>query len=154
MNQNLKTIFNNLAGNWSFYRKIHNLKTDEINQAIGNASFLFMDKQDLNSLYYEENGTVTLAQNSKTLHFNRKYIYKFEDDTIHIFLNDGVTKGKLFQSLIPSKNENSFTGTEHICRLDKHNGSYFFENEYSFRTKYSIIGVNTNLEIESVYRKL
>lgn len=154
MTQNLKEIFNNLAGNWSFHRKINDLKANEINKATGNASFSFMDKTDFNTLYYEENGIIALSQTSKSLNFHRKYIYKFQDDAIHIFLNDGVTKGKLFQSLIPSENKNSFTGTEHICRLDKHNGSYFFENEHFFRTKYSVIGTNTNLKIESVYQKL
>lgn len=115
---------------------------------------LFLDKTDYNSLHYEETGVLCLSNSSKKINFTRKYIYQLKDDTIHILLNDGVTKGELFQSLIPLDDGNSFVGTEHICRLDVHNGKYFFKNEFSFDTEYTVKGLDSNLEIKSIYSKV
>lgn len=152
--KSIKEIFNGLEGNWLFDRKIKNLTTNTLDFANGKASFTFLDKNDYNSLYYEETGVLSLSSSSKKINFTRKYIYQLKDDTIDILLNDGVTKGELFQSLIPLDDGNSFVGTEHVCRLDLHNGKYFFKNESSFDTEYTVKGSNSNLEIKSVYTKI
>lgn len=152
--KSIKEIFNSLEGNWLFDREIKNLTNDTLDFANGKASFIFLEKTDYNSLYYEETGILSLSNSSKKINFTRKYIYQLKDDTIHILLNDGVTKGDLFQSLIPLNNGCDFIGTEHICRTDIHNGNYFFENEFTFYTEYSIKGSNSDLEIKSTYSKI
>ena len=77
------------------------------------------------------------------------------NEEIEIYLNDGLTKGKLFQKLVRKNDEdqNSFVGTEHVCRLDKHNGGYYFKNAEEFETHYTIEGENKKIEIETFYKK-
>ncbi|WP_291724989.1 DUF6314 family protein [Bernardetia sp.] len=149
----LKEIFDNLVGNWSFERKIYDRKTQNLDTARGNASFV-VSKAETNKLFYQEKGILLLAKSSKQINFQRKYVYFLENNAIHIFLDDGVTKGKLFQTLIPLESENSFIGTEHICRLDRHNGKYFFKDKSSFTTEYTITGKDSNIEIQSIYLKV
>ncbi|WP_196892197.1 DUF6314 family protein [Aureivirga marina] len=152
MNRDSKEIFESLKGEWAFERKIYNVTTKTTVLASGNASFTLISEAP-NCLDYVEIGLITLQENLRNINFSKKYIYKLFEDQIEIVLNDGVTKGELFQVLLPSEEENLFHGTEHICRLDTHNGRYYFKDNSSFKTEFSVIGPNTNMKITSVYTR-
>ncbi len=151
---NTQAIFGHLIGNWTFERQIHDQNLGAIHQAIGRVTFCTIENQNPNTLLYNEEGTVTMGNDKAKANFKREYIYQLFNDEIHIILNDGVTKGQLFQTLIPSRNEDHFIGTEHICKLDRHNGKYAFLSPSAFRTEFTVIGPNTNLRIESEFKKL
>jgi len=107
-------------------------------------------------LNYEEFGILKLSELEKSLKFKRNYIYKYFNEEIEIYLDDGLTKGKLFQKLLKRDDGEkcSFDGTEHICRLDKHNVGYIFKNTQEFETYYTIEGANKKIEIETLYKKM
>ena len=153
MKKDLKDIFENLTGNWTLKRTINHVDSDLIDKAIGTATFSRSDLNQPNSLYYKETGKLYLQKGAKEINFRREYIYTLNKESIEIILNDGVTKGQLFQTLSPQESNLGLKGSEHICRLDKHNGAHFFETETSFRTEYSVTGPNTNLRIETNYEK-
>ena len=147
-------IFGHLIGNWTFERQIHDQNLGAVHQATGRVTFSTLENQDPNALLYSEEGIVTMADDKAKANFKREYIYQLFNDEIHIMLNDGVTKGQLFQTLIPSGNEDHFIGTEHICRLDRHNGKYAFISPSAFLTEFTVIGPDTNLRIESAFKKI
>lgn len=145
-------IFNNLEGKWALNREITDSKKNAVYLAQGMAIFKKNLKPEI--LYYVENGHVQIKESSNPLKFSRKYIYKLNQDSIDIYLDDGPTKGKLFQRIeINNLNEN-FIGSEHLCRLDKHNGTYHFIDEFNFRIKYTVVGPNTNLFIKTIFSKI
>ncbi len=146
----MRNIFENLKGDWIIKRVINDLNLNKSNYANGIASFT-QSNHEIDSLNYIENGKLFLSEDNKPINFTRKYIYKIEDDIINIILDDGVTKGKLFQSLIFNTDEHMLKGSEHICKLDKHNGSYFFIDETNFYIEYTINGPTTNLFIRTDY---
>lgn len=140
MSKDLRDIFENLTGKWTLNRVIYHLDINVSETALGTASFSKIDFDKSNSLHYEETGILLLQQGIRKINFNRKYIYQLNAESIDIILDDGVTKGQLFQTLTPQENGKDLKGTEHSCRLDKHNGKHFFENEFSFHTEYTITG--------------
>jgi len=147
----LEEIFQSLKGNWSFIREITDLKTDITEHAKGKAAFIISNNP--NVLHYQEQGELTLRANAKKIKFSRKYIYQLKSDSIDIILDDGVTKGKLFQTLTRQEDDDSFVGSEHSCRLDKHNGSHHFDHDSAFHTTYTVIGPNSDLLITTHYIK-
>jgi hypothetical protein len=149
----VRNIFENLKGNWNIKRVINDLNLNKSNFANGIASFT-QSKFDIDSLNYIENGKLVLSEENKTINFTRKYIYRIEDNIINIILDDGLTKGKLFQSLISNNDECVLKGSEHICKLDRHNGSYFFIDETNFYIEYTINGPTTNMLIRTDYIKI
>lgn len=157
MKKELFEIFKNLEGEWSFNRKIYDAINDNNDFASGITVFSF-NKYDTNKniLNYEETGILQLSQANKQLNFKRKYVYKYHNEEIEIYLDDGLTKGKLFQKLISKNNQKecSFVGTEHICRLDKHNGQYNFKNNHEFETFFTIEGEHKRIEIATSFKKV
>lgn len=153
MNKSTRDIFENLRGDWILNRTIEDLNLNEINTAIGMASFSHSDVDDINSLQYNETGKLLLKERGKSISFTRKYIYKIVEDRINIILDDGVTKGELFQTIMFENDENELKGSEHICKLDRHNGKYFFVDDINFYIEYTINGPKINLLIKTDYRK-
>ncbi len=149
MESDIKKIFSNLEGDWKLSREIINNNENHTLNAKGIACFI----RDLETFFYEEKGEVLLNDNSKRIKFNRKYIYKLCGEYIDIILNDGLTKGELFQRLYFSDVTSEFEGSEHICRLDKHNGKHIFIDDFSFKTRYTVKGPNTDLIIETLFIK-
>lgn len=152
MNKRTRDIFENLRGDWILNRTIEDLKFNEINTASGKASFQ-SNFDDIDFLYYKEIGKLLLEKGGKSINFTRKYIYKIVEDRIDIILDDGVTKGKLFQTLIFENDKDELNGSEHICKLDRHNGRYFFIDENNFYIEFTIKGPQTNLLIRTNYSK-
>lgn len=152
MNKRTRDIFENLRGDWILNRTIEDLKLNEINTASGKASFQ-SNFDDIDFLYYKEIGKLLLEKGGKSINFTRKYIYKIVEDRIDIILDDGVTKGKLFQTLIFENDKDELNGSEHICKLDRHNGRYFFIDENNFYIEFTIKGPKTNLLIRTNYSK-
>ena len=153
----LVKIFNNLEGKWILERIIHNMNTSEWNYVKGKACF-FSETNVTNKgnvLRYNEEGFLYLTRSKKTLSFNKKYRYRCLNDTIEIFFDDGLTKGQLFQKMIPDHMQErySLTGSEYICKLDRYNASYYFKNAQEFETYYTIVGKQKNYKINSSYRK-
>jgi hypothetical protein len=153
MNKSTRDIFENLRGNWILNRTIEDLYLNKISTAIGVASFSQSDLDDINSLQYNETGKLLLKDTRKSINFTRKYIYKIVEDRIDIILDDGLTKGKLFQTLMFENDKNELKGSEHICKLDIHNGRYFFIDNINFYIEYTINGPKTNLLIKTDYSK-
>lgn len=157
MERELLKIFRNLEGEWLLSRKIYDSVSDKTEYAEGIA--VFRPATDLHLegyiLDYEETGKLKLTTAQKQLNFKRNYIYKYLNETIEIYLNDGVTKGKLFQKLLRKGDgeQCSFVGTEHICRADKHNGGYYFKNAREFETYFTIEGEHKEIVIETSYKK-
>ena len=154
MSHKIRTIFENLRGNWVFDKIIEDLNLQEVNTASGVASFSQLDPDNIDTLSFSESGKLLLKDDATPLNFTRKYIYKIVGNQIDIILDDGVTKGELFQTLIVEENEDVIMGSEHICKLDKHNGKYFFEDNSNFSTEYTVQGNKTNLRIKTTYRKI
>ena len=77
-----------------------------------------------------------------------------EDDRLVIYLNDGVTKGKVFQALIPLEEANQFQGEDHLCRTDVHSGHYHFVSEEAFEIVQMVAGPGTDLVISSRYERV
>lgn len=157
MERPLLKIFRSLEGQWLISRKINDAVNGKTEFAEGTAVFRAQPgvQVDGEILEYEETGVLTLTDANKQLNFRRNYIYKYADETIEIYLDDGVTKGKLFQRLLQAGDDDqcAFTGTEHICRTDKHNGGYNFKNEGEFETSFTIVGENKKIEINTSYTK-
>ena len=151
--RSLENIFESLVGAWSLDRTIIHIELDQIDTAKGIAVFLKGTPTHPDTLFYEENGQLTLDKAAKAINFKRKYIYKMRAESIDIILNDGVTKGTLFQTLTPQQGNVELTGSEHLCRLDKHSGKHFFQNEHNFETEYTVLGPNTNLFIKTCYQR-
>ncbi len=150
----LTKIFKSLSGKWTLNRTIYHIGINQIDKASGIASFTKSNSDEPNSLFYDEIGKLSLHTGSKKINFNRKYKYQLNKDSIEIYLNDGVTKGNLFQTLTPTKNKIDLLGTEHVCNLDKHNGKHIFKDEFSFYTEYTVKGPKTDLQIKTYYDKL
>jgi len=157
MENALLKIFKNLEGDWILNRKIYDAVRDKVEYATGEATFRsdINLNMDGNILAYEELGILKLSKTKKSLKFKRSYIYKYLNEEIEIYLNDGLTKGTLFQKLLKREGEDqcSFVGTEHLCRLDRHNGGYYFKNAEEFETYFSIVGENKKIEIETSFKK-
>ncbi|MFK7905392.1 MAG: DUF6314 family protein [Chitinophagales bacterium] len=159
MEREVLKIFKNLEGDWLLFREINDVLKDKLEYAEGRATFRSGDDNldmDERILDYEEFGILKLSKPEKSLKFKRNYVYKYQNEEIEIYLDDGPTKGKLFQKLLKRSNgeEYSFKGTEHICRLDKHNGNYYFKNDREFETYYTIEGKNKRIEIKTLYKKI
>ncbi|WP_027003090.1 DUF6314 family protein [Hugenholtzia roseola] len=154
MDKRARNIFENLKGDWTLNRIIKDLNLNEINTASGVASFSQSSLDEIDSLYYVENGKLLLKKINKLINFTREYIYKIVDNQIDIILNDGVTKGNLFQTLIFENNEHELKGSEHICKLDRHNGKYYFIDKFNFYIEYTVNGPKTNLLIRTNYSKI
>ncbi|MCK4979069.1 MAG: hypothetical protein KAS62_01675 [Candidatus Delongbacteria bacterium] len=146
-------MFKSLESDWELTREFLNLETNTKDFATGNALFTKLNKIDQNLLSYEESGTLTLTDNSTKINFNRKYIYELKDNKINIILNDGINKGQLFQTLIPTDNGCSFVGTEHICINDKYNGKYIFINKNEFSIEIIKKGPRSNLRIMTRFNR-
>jgi hypothetical protein len=154
INKNIvKKIFENLKGDWIIKRVINDLNLNKSNYANGIVSFT-QSNNEIDSLNYIENGKLLLNEGNKSINFTRKYIYKIEENRINIILDDGVTKGELFQSHFFENNEDVLKGSEHICKLDKHNGTYIFIDESNFYIEYTVNGPKTNLFIKTEYSKI
>ncbi|KXX66501.1 DUF6314 family protein [Flammeovirga sp. SJP92] len=153
MNNKLNNIFQNLEGVWTLNRTILNVIDNNTETAEGVAIFFNKNLNDLTTLNYEEKGRLSIQNGQKHINFNRKYIYRLKEESIDIILDDGVTKGKLFQTLFPNDDMNDFNSTEHICRLDKHNGKHIIHNESSFSNEYTVKGPNSDLKIKTHYVK-
>lgn len=149
----IKEIFKNLEGHWSLNREIVDIMANSLTHAMGKVVFIKGKEMDSNILNYVETG-VLLINESKKINFTKKYIYQLTNDAIHIILDDGVTKGELFQTLIHLGDTCSFVGTEHICKNDKHNGKYHFTNEHEFSIEYVVKGPNMNFQIKSIYTRI
>ncbi|MGB0868894.1 MAG: DUF6314 family protein [Flavobacteriales bacterium] len=149
MIKNQKTIFENLKGVWSFNREIIDLNSNEINKATGKVIFTQINA---NKLHYLEEGQLLIVRNDAKLNFKREYLYELKEEQIHIILNDGLTKGDLFQKLFLSEN-NNMLGTEHMCNLDSHNGRYHFTNKHEFYTEFTIVGPKVNQVIKTTFSK-
>ncbi len=154
MNKRARDIFENLRGDWILNRAIEDSNLNEINTASGIASFSQSNLDEIDSLYYIETGKLLLKGEIKSINFTRKYIYKVIDNQINIILDDGVTKGGLFQTLVFENDEDGLKGSEHICKLDRHNGRYIFIDEFNFHIEYTINGPKTNLLIRTDYSKI
>jgi hypothetical protein len=157
MKSDLLKIFRNLQGNWLINRKINDVKKGKIEFAEGNAIFHpnLNEKGEISVLNYEERGILKLSETGKKLKFKRNYIYKYKNEAIEIYLDDGLTKGKLFQKLLKKgdKSQCKFDGTEHICKLDKHNGEYYFKSMEEFETYFTIESENKKIEIKTSFKK-
>lgn len=157
MERPLLKIFRNLEGQWLISRRINDAVNGKTEFAEGTAVFRSKPGVQVEGeiLEYEETGVLTLTDANKQVNFRRNYIYKYADEIIEIYLDDGVTKGKLFQRLLQAGDADqcAFTGTEHICRTDKHYGSYNFINESAFETSFTIEGTNKSISITTVYKK-
>lgn len=149
----MKKIFENFKGNWIIKRLINDLHLNKSNYANGIASFT-QSNNEIDCLNYIENGKLLLNEGNRSINFTRKYIYKIADNRIDIILDDGVTKGKLFQSLFFENDDEVLKGTEHICKLDKHNGTYIFIDEDNFYIEYTVNGPKINLFIRTEYSKI
>ena len=149
----MKKVFENFKGDWIIKRLIKDLHLNKSSQANGIASFT-QSNSEIDCLNYIENGKLLLSEENKSINFTRKYIYKIADIRIDIILDDGVTKGELFQSLFFENDEEIVKGSEHICKLDKHNGTYTFIDENNFNIEYTVNGPKTNLLIRTEYSKV
>jgi len=147
-------IFNHLTGSWHFQRKIKDIYKATTVHAQGKANFYVISSDEPKRLQYEERGKLFLPKKLQPVSFTRRYVYELIGDIIHIWLDDGMTSGDLFQSLIPQEKIGHFIGTAHLCRLDIHKGKYFFSSESSFDIAYEIEGPQTHLEILSNFVRL
>lgn len=153
MEKRLGDVFKKLEGDWIFSRTILNLSDNETRIAEGLAKFFKKNGNDYFTLNYEEFGELSIQRSEKKIKFKRKYIYKLKEGSIDIILDDGVTRGELFQTLHPDDNLSEFNGTEHVCRLDKHNGRHTIYDDFSFSTEYTVKGPDSNLIIKTDFKK-
>lgn len=145
-------IFHNLKGIWNFSRKIHDQSLRLTHKAEGEAIF----EKELgveNMLYYRESGVLKLSNQRKSFVFQRKYIFQMKNGQIQIIFDDGISKGKLYQTLIPDGTDRQFIGTEHPCVMDIYQGKYYFPNDKEFTTLYTITGPQKDLLIETIFKK-
>lgn len=154
MLKDINQIFTSLNGEWKLERQIVDVNTKASHQATGIARFTWANPTEKTTYAYKETGKLELEHGGHSIQFNRRYIYQLKEDAIHIILDDGVTKGKLFQTLIPQKTDCGFVGSEHVCRADKHNGEYQFINENSFKTAFTIKGPKNHVQIKTTFTKL
>lgn len=149
-----KHIFQNLEGTWAFSRIIKDRLALAEHYAVGEAVFLKEGNKNPVILLYHEKGKVNLSDLEKELGFERKYIFKLKNDEIHIIFNDGISKGKLYQKLIPEGDSSGrYIGTEHLCVRDNYEGRYAFPNDQEFSILYFIKGPKKNMEIETRFEK-
>lgn len=147
-------IFKNLEGTWSFSRIIRDRKANTEHYAVGEVVFSREELDKKNTLHYKEMGKVNLSEINKELEFNRKYIYELRNDEIHIIFNDGISKGKLYQKLIPEEDSfGRFIGTDHLCVRDNYEGRYSFPNDQEFSILYFVKGPEKNMQIETKFEK-
>ncbi len=147
-----KRIFQNLEGTWRFARTLSDQANDMFFTAGGQAVFEKMDSEQ-NQLYYREMGVLNLSGKQKEVSFYRKYIFRLTDEMIQVLFDDGASKGKLYQALLPKQEKGQFVGTEHLCVDDTYTGLYSFPNENEFSVVYMVQGPNKNLEIKTIYKK-
>ena len=144
-------IFDTLEGQWQLRRTIVDRFAGDTNHAHGTASFV--RGAAAHQLIYTETGIVQLVATGKELRFQRSYIYKLEHDQLVIYLNDGVTKGKVFQALTPLDDSCQFKGEDHLCRSDVHSGHYRFVSATEFEIEQVVKGPGTGLLITSRFLK-
>lgn len=153
-NSETERIFRNLEGTWQFSRIIRDRIAKTEHYAVGEVVFA-KDNEEPNTLQYLEKGKVNLSDIEKELAFQRKYLFKLKYDEIHIFFDDGISKGKLYQKLIPEEENNGhYIGTEHLCVRDNYEGRYAFPNDREFSILYFIKGPEKNMHIETRFKKL
>lgn len=152
--KDLKDLFDNLIGEWSLNRTIEHVDLYKVETATGIASFTRKEPDESDCLYYEEKGALSLKESEKPINFRRKYIYRIIGDRLDLILDDGATKGQLFQTLTPQEDKSELKGSEHLCRLDRHNGKHYFQDAFHFYTEYTVEGPKTNLLIKTHFRKV
>ncbi len=149
---NARHIFNNLEGTWRFARTLSDHAAEMFFTASGEAVFEKMEGEN-DQLFYRENGVLNLCGNRKEIAFRRNYIFRLVDEMIQIFFDDGISKRKLYQTLLPQNEEGLYVGTEHHCVEDTYHGQYVFQKEDEFSIVYMVYGPKKNLEIKSIFKK-
>ncbi|MCB0388783.1 MAG: hypothetical protein KDD23_09020 [Winogradskyella sp.] len=147
-------IFDNLEGRWNFSRTIRDRISNTEHYAIGEVVFT-RNSESHNTLQYVEQGKINLLDVEKEFAFQRKYLFKIKHGEILIIFDDGISKGKLYQKLIPEEESDThYIGTEHLCLRDHYEGRYAFPNNHEFSILYFIRGPKKNMQIETNFNKI
>ncbi|GAM29118.1 hypothetical protein SAMD00019534_122940, partial [Acytostelium subglobosum LB1] len=117
----------------------------------GQASFTTMTSQDdANSLQYEESGILISNDNAGTP-VNQRYIYRYQDDRIHVYFDAVPNDGRLLHSL-DFINSNLATG-HHWCPPDTYDATYEFVNPHEFHLTYCVQGPKKNYKMTTVFKR-
>lgn len=143
-----KPIIDNLflffAGEWSLSREI-----DPHGSFEGSAMFTQIDD---NTLQYEEQGVLQLKEGYTLDDVTKRYLYKFEDEVLVIYFDDGPDKGKLFHRL--EFDEQGLALATHDCPPDVYQAKMHLKSSDAFEIIYDVKGPRKNYKITSLYKKV
>lgn len=136
---NAHEILPYFCGKWSIDRDI-----SIYGRVHGEASFARVSGKSTVLRYFEE-------VNLHTGKGHRQYLYKFENDQVNVYFDDGENKGDLFHKL-SLDSDDSATG-DHLCKKDFYRCIYSFISEDSFSIQYTVVGPKKDYTIETVYSR-
>lgn len=138
---NARTIFDMLAGTWSYKRVISNYGT------IDGKSVFALTEPDV--LAYTEKGLLHLTD-GPVLEAHQEYVYRLEDgDRLAVYFRDG----RFFHEVSLADDGRTGTG-DHLCKLDFYQAAYRFEGPEAFTVTYNVKGPKKDYVSETHFIKL
>lgn len=146
----IRTVFYNFEGAWSFTREMSSHDGTSKGSAIGKANF---DKVKDNLLVYHEEGIATFYPDNTRTEFFRDYTYSLGAHMITLHHQGGQQHGELYQSY--TLHENKLLAIEnHFCGPDIYQGLYELIDEDIFSLTTHVEGPNKDNIIKTKFQRM
>ncbi len=143
----ISQLFQMLLGTWRLERTLGRQGNMQ-----GTAKFQKTNRANL--YHYQEVGTISLEK-GKQLSAYREYAYIYQDHQIMVHFWDPIQKqpGKLLHTLqfiqpFPQPYPIHAYNT-HICKLDRYQAHYVFDNDHAFQLHYTVNGPCKDFTIQT-----
>ncbi|MEM7618568.1 MAG: DUF6314 family protein [Pseudomonadota bacterium] len=137
-------LFVFFIGEWSLLREI-----DPHGSFEGTATFTPIND---NTLQYEEQGVLQLKEGHTLDDVTKRYLYKFEDEVLFIYFDDGPDKGRLFHQL--EFDDQGLATATHDCPPDVYQTKMHLKSSDAFKIIHDVKGPRKDYKITSFYRKI
>ena len=150
---NLKTVFDNFSGHWSFDRMINSLDGVKQGHASGQARFNRLHRTG--QLDYHENGHAIYYPDNQQTEFFRDYTYHLNEDLIDVYHKGAQQDGQLYQSYYLDNTDQTLRPrSDHICAADIYHGVYNIINADCFTLTTYVTGPAKDHLITTTFTRL